>query len=64
MCYYFSSHVGLAVLHFYSEFNPLVHDGRNIYSIAHISFVKKNGSRKEIPYERRVYESVDEKSLS
>ena len=44
-------------------FNPLVHEGRNIYRIAKISFLKE-GIKEKISYDGRVYESVDDESLS
>ena len=44
--------------------NPLVPEGRNIYRIAKISFFKKEGFREKNSYERRVYELVDDESLS
>ena len=34
------------------------------YRIIKISFSKKGGTKKKISYERRVYESVDDESLS
>ena len=43
--------------------NPLVPEGRNIYRISKISFLKK-GIQEKISYEHRVYESVDDESLS
>ena len=39
-------------------------EGRNIYRIAKISFLKKEGMEEKISYERRVYESVDDESFS
>ena len=44
--------------------NRLASKGRNIICIAKISFLKKEGITKKISYERRVYESVNDKSLS
>ena len=44
--------------------NPSVPESRNIYRIAKISFLKKEGIKEKISYERRVYESVDDESLS
>ena len=46
-------------------FNPLVPEGRNIYRrpIANISFLKE-GIKEKISYDGRVYESVDNESLS
>ena len=41
---------------------PLMPGGTNIYRIAKISLKKKDHGK--ISYERRVYESVDDESLS
>ena len=43
-------------------FNPLVPEGRNIYCITKILFLKRRDQEK-ISYERRIYESVDDESL-
>ena len=39
-------------------------EGRNIYRIAKITFLKKGGTKEEISYERRAIESVDDEILS
>ena len=39
-------------------------EGRNIYRIRKIWFLKKEGIKEKISYERRVYESVEDESLS
>ena len=44
--------------------NTLVHKGSNIHCISKIPFLKKEGIIKKKSYERHVYESVDDKSLS
>ena len=44
--------------------NPLVLNGNNSYLIIEIVFSKIEGIKKKISYERRVYESVDDESLS
>ena len=49
--------------HDFFLFNPLVPEGTNILRIAKISF-KKKGIKEKNSYERRVYESVDDESLS
>ena len=46
------------------SFNPLLPIGNYSYRIIKISFSNKEGIKKKISYERRVYESVDEESLS
>ena len=46
------------------DIDPLLSEGRNIYHIAKISLLKKEGIKENISYERRVYESVDDESLS
>ena len=45
-------------------FNPLLPNGNYSYRIIKISFSKIEGIKKKISYERRVYESVDDESLS
>ena len=45
------------------HFNPLRPDRTNSSCIAKISFLKYEGIIKKISYERRAYESVDEKRL-
>ena len=47
----------------YEELNPLLPNANYSYPIIKISFLKKKGPRKN-SYERRVYESVDDESLS
>ena len=47
-----------------SNFNPLVPSAHKSVRIAKISNLKLEGIIKKISYERRDYESVDEKSLS
>ena len=45
--------------------NPLLPNGNYSYRIINISFSKKKeGTKKKISYERRVYESVDDERLS
>ena len=44
--------------------NPLLPGGNYSYRIIKISFSKKEGTKKKISYERRVYESVADGSLS
>ena len=44
--------------------SPLLPNGNYSYRKIKISFSKKEGIKKEIYYERRVYESVDDESLS
>ena len=44
--------------------NPLLPNGNYSYRIIKISFSKKEGIKKKISYEWRVYESVDDESLS
>ena len=44
--------------------NPLVPKNRKIPYIAKILFIKKEGIGNKISYERRVYESVDDRSPS
>ena len=45
------------------KFNPLVPEGRNIYRIPkNFRFLKK-GITEKISYEKRIYESVDNKGL-
>ena len=44
--------------------NPLLPNGNYSYRIIEISLLKKEGIKKKISYERRVYESVDDESLS
>ena len=44
--------------------NPLVPSAHKSVRIAKISFLKLDGIIKKISYERRDYESVDEKGLS
>ena len=39
-------------------------EGTNIYSIAKISFLKNEGIKEKNSYERHIYESVDDESLS
>ena len=47
------------------QFNILVPEGRNIYRFAKILFLKIEGIMEKIHMDaRRVYESVDDKSLS
>ena len=46
------------------KINPLLPNDNYNYRIIKISFSKKGGIRKKISYERRVYESVDDESLS
>ena len=46
------------------NFNPLVPSAHKSVRIAKISILKLEGIIKKISYERRDYESVDEKSLS
>ena len=48
----------------YCEFNPLVPSAHKSVRISKISILKLEGIIKKISYERRDYESVDEKSLS
>ena len=43
--------------------NPLLPKGNYSYSIIKISFPKKEGIKKNISYERRVYEPVNDESL-
>ena len=38
-----------------NKINPLVPEGRNIYCIAKISFLKKELIKEKISYERRAY---------
>ena len=45
-------------------FNPLLPNDNYSYRIIKISFSKKEGTKKKISDERRVYESVDDESLS
>ena len=45
-------------------YNPLVPSAHKNTRIAKISILKLEGIIKKISYERRDYESVDEKSLS
>ena len=47
-----------------SYFNPLVPSAHKSVRITKISILKLEGIIKKISYERRDYESVDEKSLS
>ena len=44
--------------------NPLLPNGNYSYRIIKISFPKIEGTKKQISYKRRVYESVDDESLS
>ena len=44
--------------------NPLLPNGNYSNRIIKISFKKKEGIKKKISYERHVYESVDDESLS
>ena len=44
--------------------NPLLPNGNYSYRIIKISLSKKEGIKKKSSYERRVYESVDDESLS
>ena len=46
-----------------TSFNPLVPSAHKSVLIAKISILKLEGIIKKISYERRDYESVDEKSL-
>ena len=48
----------------FKAFNPLVPSAHKSVRIAKISNLKLEGIIKKISYERRDYESVDEKSLS
>ena len=48
----------------YLYYNPLVPSAHKSVRIAKISNLKLEGIIKKISYERRDYESVDEKSLS
>ena len=45
-------------------YNPLLPNGNYSYRIIKILFSKKEGIKKRISYERRVYESVDDENLS
>ena len=44
--------------------NPLLPNGNYSYRIIKISFSEREGIKKKKSYERRVYESVDDESLS
>ena len=46
------------------EFNPFSHSGHCIGPPSKISILVLEGIVKKISYERRAYESVDDKSLS
>ena len=47
------------------DHNPLLPNGNYSFRIIKISFSKKKkGIKKNFSYERRVYESVDDESLS
>ena len=48
----------------FSSYNPLVPSAHKSVRIAKISILKLKGIIKKISYERRDYESVDEKGLS
>ena len=52
------------ILHHYYLFNPLLPIAHKSAQIDKISILKLEGIIKKISYERRDYESVDEKSLS
>ena len=47
-----------------NPFNPLLHTGHYSVDMTKISILKLEGIIKKISYERRVYESVDDSSLS
>ena len=47
-----------------NHFNPVLPNDNYSYCIIKISFSKKDGIKKKISYEHRVYESVDDESLS
>ena len=46
------------------EFNPLVTDPPYLVSVAKIFILKREGIIERISYERRAYESVDDRSHS
>ena len=48
----------------WAPFNPLLPNGNYSYRIIKISLSKKEGIKKKNSCERRVYESVDDESLS
>ena len=55
---------GAPALELVTCFNPLLHIGHYSVRMAKISILEQEGMNKKISYERRVYGSVDENSLS
>ena len=57
------NHSRLSSIKLNTSFNPLCSNRTNSSCIAKISILKYEGIIKKTSYERRAYESVDEKSL-
>ena len=65
LCYPSHCAVKFVKAHLIEHINPLLHTGHYCVRMTKIlNLKKKKGSSKKISYERRVYDSVDDSSLS